>query len=293
MRFPNPHMYAWAAFFCFAILTSSVKALHNTVPVALILAVRSLIGMACLWPLLGQQGGFRQTLQATRYPGQQILRGALGIAALSLNFWALPQLPLADANGLGQIYPILLVILAPLILKEYAGLKQWAALLVGLSGALLIAQPHGQASALLPVLCVLASALLSAVGDLLVRYMGRHDHSMTITMWFFSLTALCTLVWWLLHDGLAPLNMRQMTLLAVIGIAGAVAQLAMVQAFKLLPAATMGVYSSMGLMWAVVFGWVFFSETPTLWLAGGAFLILTAAWLASYTPPKRAPVLQN
>lgn len=292
MRFPNPHFFAWAAFFCFALLTSSVKGLHHTVPVALILAIRSLIGIACLWPLVRKEGGLRQTLQATRYPGYQFLRGALGIAALSLSFWALPQLPLADANGLGQIYPILLVVMAPLILKEFAEPKQWLALIIGLSGALIIAQPHGQ-SALIPALCMLGSALLSAIGDLLVRYMGRHDHSLTTTIWFFTLTATFSSAWWLFQDGPAPLNLHQISLLAVIGIAGAAAQFFMVQAFKLLPAATMGVYSSLGLVWAVVFGWLFFNETPTLTLAAGAGLILSAAWLASYTPPKRAPVLQN
>lgn len=288
MRLLNPHFYAWLAFFSFGLLTSSVKGLHGEVPVSLIIGIRSVIGLICLSPLIVQRGGMRETLK-TRYPILQPLRVFIGLAALSLNFWALPQLPLADANGLGQIYPILLVVMAPVILGEVAGIRQWIALCIGLSGALIIARPHGDAS-LIPALCVLGSAFLSAVGDLVVRYMGRHDHSLTTTVWFFSLMAAIALVWWLVVYGPTPLTLRQSLLLGAIGLAGAFAQLAMVQAFKLLPAATMGVYSSLGLLWAGVFGWLFFNEAPTLALAEGAGLILVAAWIASYTRPARAPV---
>jgi drug/metabolite transporter (DMT)-like permease len=292
MRFPNPHLYAWLTFFCFGLLTSSVKALHGEVPVSLIMGVRSVLGILFLMPLVYRQGGVRETVR-TRYPFLQVIRGLIGISALALNFWALPQLPLADANGLGQIYPVFLVVLAPFILKEYAGAKQWLALAIGLSGAMLIAQPHGASAALIPALCMIGSAFVSALGDLIVRYMARHDHSLTITIWFFGLVSVLTLGWWLLYYGPMPLTLRQIALLGAIGLVGAFAQMGMVQSFKLLPAATMGVYSSLGLMWAVIFGWLFFGETPSWWLAGGAALILTASWLTSYTPPKRAPVQGN
>lgn len=295
MRFPNPHLYAWSAFFCFGLLTSCIKGLHGAVPLALLIGARSIIGIVCLWPLIHRYGGLNRTLKSTRYPALQFLRALIGLVALSLSFYAIPRLQLADANGLGQIYPILLTVLAPFILQEQAGMKQWGALGVGLVGALIIAQPSGAAGAyaipVIPVLCVLGSALTAAIGDLIVRYMGRHDHSLTITVWFFTLTAIVALGWWMFHDGPQPLTMRQSALIIGVGIAGAAAQFFMVQAFKLLPAATMGVYSSLGLMWAVLFGWLFFSEIPDWGLFVGGALILSAAWMTSYTSPKRAPVI--
>jgi drug/metabolite transporter (DMT)-like permease len=290
MRFPNPHIYAWMAFFCFGLLTSCVKGLNGAVPLALVIGARSVIGVVCLWPLVRRHGGLHRTLHATRYPGLQFLRALIGLIALSLSFYALPRLHLADANGLGQIYPVLLTVLAPFILQEHAGLKQWGALGVGLTGAMIIAQPEGHTMAWVPALCVLGSALTAAIGDLMVRYMGRHDSSLTITVWFFTLVAIVTLGWWMFHDGPKPLTFRQTSLIIGIGIAGAAAQFFMVQAFKLLPAATMGVYSSLGLMWAVLFGWLFFSEIPDWGLLLGGSLILSAAWFASHTSPKRAPV---
>jgi drug/metabolite transporter (DMT)-like permease len=290
MRFPNPHLYAWSAFFCFGLLTSCIKGLHGTIPLALIIGARSAIGIICLWPLIHQQGGLRRTLKATRYPSLQFLRALIGLIALSLSFYAIPRLQLADANGLGQIYPVLLTVLAPFILQEQAGLKQWGALGIGLSGALIIAQPNGHDMSLIPILCVLGSAFTAAVGDLIVRYMGRHDHSLTITIWFFTLTAIIALGWWMFYDQPKPITIRQSGLLLGVGIAGAAAQYFMVQAFKFLPAATMGVYSSLGLMWAVLFGWLFFNEFPDWGLWVGGALILLAARIASYTSPKRAPV---
>ena len=257
------------------------------------MAARSLLGLACLTPLILKNGGWRVTVQ-TRYPRHQVVRACCGVFGLGLNFYALPRLPLADAQGLNQMYPIFLVVLAPFILDEYAGWRQWLALLIGLSGTLLIAQPHGEA-AVIPALSVMGSAFASAIGDLLARYMGRHDGSLTITVYLFGLLGTASLVWWLGlwifdPDSITPLSIRQIALLCGIGIAGAGAQLAIVQAFKFLPAATMAVYASLGLLWAVIFGFVFFGEMPGWWMAGGAVLILLAARLASYTRPARAPV---
>lgn len=287
----KPHLSAWAAFFCFALLVSCVKGLHSTVPVSLIIAVRSLLGFVVLIPLIQRQGGL-PTLIQTAYPLQQILRACCGAVALGLNFYALPHLHLADAQGLNQLYPIFLVVLAPFILGEYAGWRQWLALCLGLSGALLIAQPQGE-SALIPTACVMASALASAIGDLLARYMGRKDSALTITIWLFLCLGTGMLIWWLLIEGPQPLNLKQISLLIIIGLTGAVAQLLMVQAFKFLPAATMAVYSSLGLLWAVIFGFLFFQETPGWWLIGGATLILGAAYIASWTRPARAPVVDK
>ncbi len=287
----RPHAYAWAAFFCTSVLIASVKGLHSAVPVALIIAMRSLIGLLCLWPLIHKQGGWRSTVK-TSYPKQQMIRGACGIVALSLNFYALPHLPLADAQGLSQLYPIFLVVLAPFILGEYAGWRQWLALGIGLSGALLIARPQGDA-AFIPTLCVMGSAITSAGGDLLARYMGRRDSPLTITVWLFSILGVATLIWWLVMDAHTPLTVPQMGLLILIGVVGSTAQLFIAQAFKFLPAATMGVYSSLGLLWAVLFGFVCFDEIPGWWMAGGAVLILFAAWIASYTRPARAPVIEK
>lgn len=287
----KPHLYAWAAFFSFAVLISCVKGLHSSVPVPLIIAIRSLLGVLVLTPLIIKAGGLRSNLQ-TAYPWQQILRACCGAFALGLNFYALPRLPLADAQGLNQLYPVFLVVLAPFILGEYAGWRQWLALVIGLSGALLIAQPHGQ-GAMIPTLCVMGSALASAIGDLLARFMGRKDSALTITLWLFLCLGGGMLVWWLIMHGPQPLSVKQISLLTIIGVAGAVAQLAMVQAFKFLPAATMAVYSSLGLLWAVVFGFLFFAETPGWWLVAGAALILIAAYIASWTRPARAPVVDK
>jgi drug/metabolite transporter (DMT)-like permease len=290
----RPHLCAWIAFFCFGLLISAVKALNGVVPVSLVMAARSLLGLVCLIPFIMKQGGWQATVQ-TRYPRYQILRAFCGIFGLGLNFYALPHIALADAQGINQLYPIFLVVLAPFLLDEYAGWRQWLALGIGLSGALLIAQPHGN-SALLPALCVMGSAIASAVGDLLARYMGRHDAPLTITVWLFGLLGLGSLAWFLgewalgYNAGLFVLTGRQILLLISIGATGAVAQLLIVQGFKFLPAATMGVYASLGLVWAVLFGFAFFKETPTWWFAGGAVLILLAARLASYTRPARAPV---
>jgi drug/metabolite transporter (DMT)-like permease len=75
-----------------------------------------------------------------------IYRGAL-LGSVGICFMpALQYLPLAEATALYFLSPLIVVLLAPLVLREAVGFKQYVAVGLGMIGMLLIVNPWGSTS---------------------------------------------------------------------------------------------------------------------------------------------------
>lgn len=287
----SPHLFAVAAFLLFAAMNASIKILGGTVPLTLIMTVRFLVGFWIVCWMVKRTGATLEETLKTKKLGGHIARAAMGIVAVGCAFYILPLIPLGDANALGQFYPFFLLLLSVPILKEQVKPKQYLACILGFIGVVLIASPHGQAG-LIPALLAMLSAFAAAVSDIVVRYLARTDKSLTIVLWFFLLSGLTMFAIWMGTAGHTNLSWGQALYLLLAGIFGGLAQLALTEAFKHLSAGVMGPYSYLGFFFSVVLGWLFFSETPTIAMLGGALVIITAAqWnYAISKGPKKADI---
>ncbi len=270
-----PHLYAVSAFLFFALMNVCVKLLEGDVPLSLVLTVRFWIGFWILLPLAHRTGGLYKTLK-TKVIGQHFIRAITGMIAVGCSFYVLPHLPLADANALGQMYPFFLLLLSVPVLGEKIQSKQYLTCLLGFCGVLLIASPHGE-SGFISTIIIMISALAASISDLTVRKMSRTEKSSTIVLWFFMLAGLTSFIWWITTDRNTDLNYHQMGLLVMAGISGSFAQFALTEAFKRLDAGIMSPYSYLGFFFSACFGWIVFSDIPTLWMITGAAMIITAA----------------
>src|SRR3982751_4362904 len=114
----------------------------------------------------------RESLSALRpnNPLAHVWRSSLGLLSMGLTFQALILLPLADATAINFTAPIFATILSYLVLKEEIGVHRWSAVVLGLVGVLIVAQPTGSS---LPLLGV-AVALAAAIGQAAVTTTLRH-----------------------------------------------------------------------------------------------------------------------
>jgi drug/metabolite transporter (DMT)-like permease len=71
----------------------------------------------------------------------QIIRGTLLVLASTLFFASLRTMEIADAIAVFFVHPLLTVMIAPILLGEKVRYRQILAVLVGLSGALLVIRP--------------------------------------------------------------------------------------------------------------------------------------------------------
>ena len=203
-------------------------------------------------------------------PLAHVWRSCLGLLSMGLTFQALILLPLADATAINFTAPIFATILSFLILREDVGLHRWGAVVLGFIGVLIVARPGGSS---LPILGV-AIALVGAVGQAGVtttlRHLQRSENVAAIVFWF----AIAGIV---VGGLLIPFfgRLHGLTALALVlagGLAGGVGQLLMTSSLRA-PVSVVSPFDYLQIVAATIYGWLLFSDVPSLHTIIGAALI--------------------
>lgn len=214
-----------------------------------------------------------------------IYRGAM-LGCVSICFMvALPYLPLAEATALYFVSPLIVVLLAPMVLRESVSFKQYVAVALGMGGMLLIVNPLGNASnaqstdtgvSLFGTLLMLGAATGYAMVQLLTRKLAHRVQSEQIfaysalICWLLSVVAL--IVWW---PTKWP-DVRDTIEMILMGLSGGAGQFLLIYAFKAVPASTLAPLNYFQLVLAVIFGELFFAQMPSLLSLTGIALIVVA-----------------
>ena len=204
-----------------------------------------------------------------------VLRGAmLGVVGICF-IPALQYLPLAEGTAIYFVAPLIVVILAPFVLGERVGWKQYAAVLVGMAGMLLIVNPGGELSIIGSTLMFI-SACAYAMVQLLTRKLAKRVESEQMfvyaasTCWFMGLAVIA--VFW---PEVWPTG-RDMFEMLLMGACGGVGQYLLILAFKRVPASTLAPLNYFQLALAVMWGELFFAQRPSLQSFTGIALIVAA-----------------
>jgi len=245
----------------------AAKYVQQTMPMIEVAWVRyvvfTLVAVLPAW-----RGG--ATVLRTRRPGQQVLRGMAILLSALFFLEGLQFLPLADAAAINFVSPLLITLLAMPVLGERIGLARWIALLVGLSGALLAAQPGSaafQPAAAFPLL----SALAWAFAMVLTRRFAATERPLATLFW----TAASGLVVLTL---LLPFDMRwptphELALCVMIGLVASGGQWLVVLAYRLAPASWLAPFSYLQLIWSTTYGYLVFGAVPSAATIAGAVVI--------------------
>lgn len=206
-------------------------------------------------------------------PLAHVWRSCLGLLSMGLTFQALILLPLADATAINFTAPIFATILSFLILREDVGLHRWGAVVLGFVGVLIVARPGGSS---LPILGI-AIALVGAVGQAGVtttlRHLQRSENVAAIVFWF----AIAGIV---VGGLLMPFfgRLHGLTALALVvagGLAGGVGQLLMTSSLRA-PVSVVSPFDYLQIVAATIYGWLLFSDVPSLHTILGAALIASS-----------------
>lgn len=249
----------------------AMKWLTDAMPVGQILCLRGLVVVSVAFGLALHEGGLHRLRVGSL--GLQSLRAGLVVAGMFCFITALGLLPLADAIALLFAAPLFATALAVPLLGERVGWRRWSAVLVGFVGVLVILRPGSGAfvwAALLP----LTSALLGAIRDVVTRHLSRSDSSSGILMVTSVAVVLAGLATWPL--GWAPVDLRQGALLVGAGLILALSHYLMIEALRFAEVATVVPFRYTMLIWATLFGFVFFGTTPDIGVICGALLVLVS-----------------
>jgi drug/metabolite transporter (DMT)-like permease len=262
-----------AAVFVFSIMDALMKRLsvhYGPLQVSLMRCVSSLafVAMAILWRR-------SWTSLALANPKLHLARGALGVIMLSSFVFAVHRLTLAQTYSLFLLAPLLMTALSMPIYGDRVTGKRWLAIVVGLSGVLLILQPWGSAVVSLAAAGAAAIATLSyALSALSVRSLGRHNSNLSMVFWYLVIVSLACGV--LGFGDWRPIQSGDWGWLAGIGISGALGQLWITDAFRRAPPSVVGPFEYTAMLWAFAIDWIFWSAPPTLSLLLGAAIVIAS-----------------
>jgi drug/metabolite transporter (DMT)-like permease len=227
-------------------------------------------------------------------PMAHVWRCALGLLTMGLTFQALILLPLADATAINFTAPIFATVLSFLILKEDVGLHRWTAVLVGFLGVLVVARPGGSGLPVLGVAVALAAATGSAGVTTTLRHLQRSENVAAIVFWF----AVAGIV---VAGALMPLfghrhSAQAFAIAALGGLAGGVGQLLMTSSLRA-PVSVVSSFDYLQIVAATVYGWLLFSDVPSVNTVLGATLIaasgLYTAWREHRRRVERAAIVAS
>jgi drug/metabolite transporter (DMT)-like permease len=222
------------------------------------------------------QGGIG-TLR-TRHPGWHLARAAANAVTLVAFFAALIYLPLADTVAITFVSPLIMCALAVPMLKERVGPRRWIAIVIGFAGVLVITQPSGVGFGLGAALA-LAAALGSAFEIILTRRMSATESSHSILFWSSSLMIIA-------FGSVVPFAWTtpvpaDLPAIAVLALSGSCAQFALVQAFRYGEVSMLAPLEYSALIWATLFGYLFWGDLPTpTVLVGVAIIVASSAYVA-------------
>lgn len=260
------------AFFMFSVMFVFAKLLSDRHSVIEIAFYRNLIAsMPFLFMAFAL--GDRNILIIRRKPTIVALRAVLGSITIILTFAAYSLMPMADTQAILFASSLFIPVMGVVFLKEHVGPWRWSAVIAGFAGVVIILQPSGQVYAL-GIMVALAAALLQAVMQVVLRYLGGHEEPKTVTFYFFVIGTLVTALP-LPFVAVAP-TWREIPLLFGVGLSGAIAQWLLSTAFRNAPAAVVSVFNYSGIIWATAFGWMIWNDWPVQAVFVGAAVVIAA-----------------
>lgn len=216
-------------------------------------------------------------------------RVLVNISCVLLSTYFVSKVSLSYTTVFTFIGPLFVPIIAAIFLKEKIGPQRCTAVIVGMCGVLIIAQPTGDISPEMIAVGMLIG-LTYALSSILMRYL-RSEDPLSINFYIFlcgAVLGLCALPF----IGTVP-SMQNMILLATIGATMLIAQLLFTFSFRCAEASALVPLSYTMLIWTAIFDAVIWSIYPTLNIWIGTAIIASATIFITYREAQIAKIRQT
>ncbi|MGN7292491.1 DMT family transporter [Rhizobium sp. SAFR-030] len=255
----------------FALNDAMGKWLVSSYGLGQVVLLRSLAALVILVPIVWMAG--LPALRAAERPWMQFARVACSTTEVFCFYFAVMYLPLADVMTYWLAAPIYVAAASPLLLGERVGWRRWTAIAVGFVGVIITLEPSSAMFTMPAVISIIGSAAFAFM--LLSGRFLRGTPDSTLVFFQVSGAGLAGLAfapfgWSPIQSGL------DLGLLALLGIVAMAAHMLVNRALKISDAATVAPLQYTLLLWAVVFGWMFFGDVPRLGMIVGAALIVAS-----------------
>ena len=247
------------------------KWLVATYSVGQVVLLRSIAALIVLAPFVWWMGW--RPLFRVEKPRMQVARAVLSTMETMAFYAAVFYLPLADVMTYWLAAPIYIAALSPLLLGEHVGWRRWTAIGIGFAGVIIALQPSA-------AMFQSPAAAISIIGTFFFAFLLISGRSLrntpdTVLVFWQNVMGIVIGLAFALFDWVTP-SPRDIVLLALLGVVAMTAHAMINRALKLTDASVVAPLQYTLLFWAIVFGFVFFGDLPSVPMITGALLIIAS-----------------
>lgn len=256
------------AILLFSMLDATAKALTERVGILPTLWARY-TGQALLVTLLILPRAHR--VLRSKYPKLQLARSVFLMGATGCFFVGISNIGLAEATAIMDINPVLITLGAALFLGEKFGIRRMIAIGFSLIGALIVIRPTSEVFSPYAIFPLLAAVCFSGYA-LSTRAVGRDEDAWT-SLFYTALFGAVTLSLFVPANMAMP-DLTSLIMMAMLAVFGTGSQLLLIRALMQAEASMLAPFAYAGLIFATLWGMLFFNEFPDLWTVLGALVIV-------------------
>lgn len=264
-------LLAFLAYASFSMADALIKA---TGPAMSVFEIAFFTTSLSIIPIMLTKRGERwRDLYKLQHPWLVHLRCATAISGTACVMYAFTHIAFADVYAIGFLIPIVVTVLGVVVLKEHVGLHRWLLLLISFLGVVLVIRP-GVRDLQLGHLAIFCSVFLAGITTITLRYVAPKERRVSLVglqvLYSGLINGLLMLPFFVLP------TLDQLAVFLGIGILGGTGGLLLIAAARRSPASLVAPVQYSQLIWAIVFGALFFKEYPDYVAVVGLVIVLTA-----------------
>jgi drug/metabolite transporter (DMT)-like permease len=221
------------------------------------------------------RGGWRSL--RTDKIGLHLLRAATGTACWYALFFAITQIPLANATLLTYSAPLWMPLVAWIVTRQRVSTATWLGAGIGFAGVILVLQPQGR-SFNVGELAALSGALFLAVAMMSVRWLGATEPITRILFYYFLLATVMAVP--IAAFDWQPFPARAWVWLICLGFAQLLSQILIVLAYRYASAEKVGPFIYSVIVFTALIDWIVWDHAPTLIACLGMALVIGGGLVA-------------
>ena len=250
-------LYMFLSICAFSVMDIIVKWSHNY-PVGEVLFFRGFCGMITIFFIIPRDRYLN--FYKTNRPFLHLKRCVSGLIAIVAIFIALRKLPLATVVSITFAAPIFTTIMSIFFLSEKVGFYRWLAVIVGFIGILIISEPGFNSLNIYYIYPIIFCLGLSYVA-IAIKQLSSTEPVWLIGL-YFSFSILVMSLFTIPQGWILP-NLKDLFLLSMVGILGGLANLWLTQSYKYSDVSLVTPLKYLALLFAIFFGYIFWSEIPS------------------------------
>lgn len=269
-----------------AAMSAAVHGAAQTLPVGQIMFWRSVLALLPICLYVWAQGAFPHGLRPQN-PRLHVTRGLFGALSMALSFISLAYLPVANAQAIAYLAPVLTLPLAAFVLKERLSGRLVVCVAMGFLGVLVLLWDALEVPGdgmWIGVSAALGYAVTMAFVRVHIKKMTNSESASAIAFFFAIVSASVGLL--TLPLGWPPLSWSTFGWLALAGFLGGAGHIASSEAVARAPVSTLAPFDFTGLTWALGFDLILFATLPNALGWVGMAMIMTAALLVAIAPKR-------